>query len=173
MWWESLTHGRIDRRGLARRQRVLTGRSNTGTEQNHERFPRSPPASACLPALTTSLLMAERALASIPAQFAEHVRDVGVVVEDHADDATLHEMNIKSPWELSGLYRGMPLTHRSVMDPVRQPDRIFLYREAILLEWIETGEDLYRLVRNVVVHEVAHHFGFSDADIEAIEQNLR
>jgi predicted Zn-dependent protease with MMP-like domain len=113
--------------------------------------------------------MAERALASIPSHLAEHVRDVGVVVEERADDATLHEMNIGSTWELAGLYRGTPLTLRSVMDPVRQPDRIFLYREAILLEWIETGEDLYRLVRNVVVHELAHHFGFSDDDIESIE----
>jgi acetylglutamate kinase len=58
-----------------------------------------------------------------------------------------------------------------VLDVVQEPDRIFVYRHAILLEWIETGEDLYRLVRNVVVHEVAHHFGFSDADIEAIEQD--
>jgi predicted Zn-dependent protease with MMP-like domain len=125
------------------------------------------------PSVDDIAALAERALASIPAQFAEHVRDVGVVVEDHADDATLREMNIESPWELSGLYRGTPLTLRSVMDPVRQPDRIFIYREPILLEWIETGEDLYRLVRNVVVHEVAHHFGLSDDDIEAIEQNLR
>jgi predicted Zn-dependent protease with MMP-like domain len=95
------------------------------------------------------------------------------VVEDRADDATLHEMNIESAWELSGLYRGTPLTLRSVMDPVRQPDRIYIYREAILLEWIETSEDLYRLVRNVVVHEVAHHFGFSDTDIDAIEQDSK
>ena len=92
------------------------------------------------------------------------------MVEEQADDATLHEMGIDSAWELTGLYRGVPLTQRSVLDVVREPDRIFLYREAILLEWIETGEDLYRLVRNVVVHEVAHHFGFSDADIAAIEQ---
>lgn len=116
--------------------------------------------------------MAERALAAIPPHLAEHVRDVGIVVEERADDETLAELNIESAWELSGLYRGVPLTERSVMDPVRQPDRIFLYREAILLEWIETGEDLYRLVRNVVVHEAAHHFGFSDADIAAIEGEL-
>ena len=58
------------------------------------------------------------------------------------------------------------------MDVARQPEMIFLYREPILLEWIETGEDLYRLVRSVVIHEVAHHFGFSDADISAIEQDL-
>ena len=55
---------------------------------------------------------------------------------------------------------------------MREPDLIVLYREPILLEWIETGEDLFHLVRNVVVHEIAHHFGFSDADIEAIEQEM-
>jgi acetylglutamate kinase len=123
------------------------------------------------PGLDDIAAMAERALASIPPPFAQHVRDVGVAVEDRADDATLRELQIESVWELTGLYRGVPLTQRSVLDVVPQPDRIFLYREAILLEWIETGEDLYRLVHNVVVHEVAHHFGFSDADIDAIEQN--
>ena len=61
---------------------------------------------------------------------------------------------------------------RSVSDPAREPDLIFLYRAPILLEWVETGEDLFALVRNVVVHEIAHHFGFSDAEIEAIEQEL-
>ena len=116
--------------------------------------------------------MAGRALAAFPSRFAEHVRDVGVIVEDHADDETLRDMRIDSAWELTGLYRGVPLTERSVLDAVRQPDRIFLYREPILLEWIETGEDLYNLVRSVVVHEVAHHFGFSDADIAAIEGDV-
>jgi predicted Zn-dependent protease with MMP-like domain len=123
------------------------------------------------PGLDEIAAMAERALASIPPPFAEHVQDVGVTVEDRADDETLHELGLDSSWELTGLYRGVPLTQRSVLDVVPQPDRIFLYRQAILLEWIETGEDLYRLVRSVVVHEVAHHFGFSDADIEAIEQD--
>jgi predicted Zn-dependent protease with MMP-like domain len=123
------------------------------------------------PGLDEISAMAERALASIPPPFAQHVQDVGVTVEDQADDATLHELGIDSAWELTGLYRGVPLTQRSVLDVVQQPDRIYLYRQAILLEWIETGEDLYRLVRSVVVHELAHHFGFSDADIEAIEQD--
>lgn len=116
--------------------------------------------------------MAERALAAIPVRLIGHVRDVAIAVEERADDDTLDELDLESAWELTGLYRGTPLTERSVMDAARQPDMIFLFREAILLEWIETGEDLYRLVRNVVVHEVAHHFGFSDADIEAIEQDL-
>ncbi len=123
------------------------------------------------PGLDDIAEMAQRALASIPPPFAQHVQDVLVVVEDQADDATLHELGVETAWELSGLYRGIPLTQRSVLDVVPEPDRIFLYRQAILLEWIETGEDLYRLVRSVVVHELAHHFGFSDADIEAIEQD--
>jgi predicted Zn-dependent protease with MMP-like domain len=127
------------------------------------------PAFGLPPSADDIVVLAERALASIPPHLAEHVRDVGIAVEDRADDETLDELDIESAWELTGLYRGTPLTQRSVLDPVRQPDRIFLYREAILLEWIETGEDLYRLVRNVVVHEVAHHFGFSDDDIDAIE----
>ena len=116
--------------------------------------------------------MAERALATIPTRLARHVQGVGISVEDTPDEETLEELGIESAWDLTGLYRGVPLTERSVSDPVREPDLIFLYREPILLEWIETGEDLYRLVRSVVVHEVAHHFGFSDAAITAIEQDL-
>jgi predicted Zn-dependent protease with MMP-like domain len=116
--------------------------------------------------------LAERALAAIPRRLRTHVSNVGITIEEVADDATLDEMGIESEWDLTGLYRGTPLHLRSVGDVARGPDRIFLYREPILLEWIETGEDLYRLVRNVLVHEIAHHFGFSDAEIEALEQSL-
>ena len=116
--------------------------------------------------------MAARALASIPPRLAAHIHGIAISVEEQADDDTLEDLGIESPWELTGLYRGTPLTERSVSDPSREPDLISLFRHAILLEWIETGEDLYRLVRNVVVHEVAHHFGFSDAEIEAIETDL-
>jgi predicted Zn-dependent protease with MMP-like domain len=124
------------------------------------------------PSLDDIARMAERALNAIPAHLMAHVTNVGVAVEERADEETLDELDLSSAWELSGLYRGTPLTERSVEQTARQPDLIFLYREAILLEWIETGEDLYKLVRNVVVHEVAHHFGFSDAEIEAIERDL-
>jgi predicted Zn-dependent protease with MMP-like domain len=116
--------------------------------------------------------MAERALAAIPARLGQHVKGVGISVEELADDETLNELGIESPWELTGLYQGTPLPARSTDDIARPPDLIFLYRQAILLEWIESGEDLYRLVRNVLVHEVAHHFGFSDAEIAALEQDL-
>jgi len=116
--------------------------------------------------------LADRALATIPSRLARHVRGVGISVEEMPDDATLDELDIESAWELTGLYRGTPLTERTLDAIAPQPDLIFLYRQPILLEWIETGENLFRLVRNVLVHEVAHHFGFSDAEIEAIEREM-
>ncbi len=87
-----------------------------------------------------------------------------------ADDKTLDDLGIESGYDLTGLYRGTPMHLASDSAPAHEPDMILLYREPILLEWIETGEDLYRLVHNVLVHELAHHFGFSDADIAALEQ---
>jgi predicted Zn-dependent protease with MMP-like domain len=135
--------------------------------------PRNPvPSFALPPSIEDIALLAERAFAEIPASLAAHVRDARLAVEERADDETLAEMGIDTAWELTGLYRGTPLTERSVMDAVRDVDHIFLYREAILLEWIETGEDLYHLVRTVLLHEVAHHFGFSDAELQAIEEEL-
>jgi acetylglutamate kinase len=116
--------------------------------------------------------LAERAFGAIPARLAQHVRGVGITVEDMPDDETLEDLGIESAWELTGLYRGTPLTERSVSDAVREPDLIFLYRQPILLEWVETDVDLYHLVRNVLVHEIAHHFGFSDAAIEALEREM-
>jgi len=115
--------------------------------------------------------MAERALAAIPAPLVEHVRGVGISVEELPDDETLDELGLESPFDLTGLYRGTPLTERSFSDFARQPDLILLYRQPILLEWIETGDDLYQLVRNVLVHEIGHHFGFSDEDIRALEED--
>jgi len=113
--------------------------------------------------------MAEHALDAIPAQLREMVRGIAIIVEEVADDETLEEMGMENPWELTGLYRGTPLTQKSVFDVATQPDTIFLYREPILLEWIETGEELFRLVRNVLIHEIGHHFGLSDGDIERLE----
>ena len=117
--------------------------------------------------------MAEEALAALPAVLASRVRGLSIMVEDLADDATLEDLGIETPWELTGLYRGIPVTERSVSDPVALPDMVFLYREAILMEWIETGEDLGLLVSSVLVHEIAHHLGFSEADIERIEADGR
>lgn len=113
--------------------------------------------------------LAEQALAAMPEELRVLVQGTAIVVEEAADDETLAEMGLDSPWELTGLYRGIPLTQKSVLDIPQQPDTILLYREAILLEWIETAEDLAALVRNVLIHEIGHHFGLSDEDIDRLE----
>lgn len=131
-----------------------------------------------MPAYTTPpgeediLAMAEAALAALPQRVSRHVEGLAILVEDIADDETLASLELESAWELTGLYRGIPMSERSVSDPVRLPDMITLYRDPILIEWIETGEDLSRLVGSVLVHEIAHHFGFSDAEIERIEADM-
>ncbi len=131
-----------------------------------------------MPAYTTPpgeediLAMAEAALAALPPRLSRHLEGLTIMVEDMADEETLAALEVENAWELTGLYRGIPMTERSVSDPVRLPDMVMLYRDPILIEWIETGEDLARLVGSVLVHEVAHHFGFSDAEIERIEADM-
>ena len=124
------------------------------------------------PDITDIEALAGRALAAIPDRLRRHVSDVAIRVEELPDDDTLDELGIESPWDLTGLYHGTPLHRRSVDDIARMPDLIFLYRQPILAEWIETGEDLYLLVASVLVHEIGHHFGFSDENIEAIEREM-
>lgn len=123
------------------------------------------------PGLDDLVEMAEHALAAIPEPLRDLVRGTAILVEDSPDDETLQEMGIDSPWELTGLYQGVPLTAKSAGDMPQEPDRILLFREPILLEWIETGEDLFRLVRNVLIHEIGHHFGLSDEDIARLEDS--
>jgi predicted Zn-dependent protease with MMP-like domain len=122
------------------------------------------------PTLQDIVTLAEQALAAIPPRFTEHARRIAIVVEEMADDETLDAMGIESGYDLTGLYRGTPMPRASATDPNPEPDMILLYREPILLEWIETGEDLAALVNNVLVHELAHHFGFTDDDIGALER---
>lgn len=113
--------------------------------------------------------LAETALCALPEELRISVRNLAIAVEEVPDEETLEEMGLEHPWELTGLYRGVPLTERSIGDLPREPDMITLYREPILVEWVETGEDLFRLVRNVIIHEVGHHFGFSDEEIARLE----
>jgi predicted Zn-dependent protease with MMP-like domain len=121
------------------------------------------------PSLEDLQEMAETAFAAIPQELREAVRGTAILVEDLPDEETLEALDIEHPWELTGLYRGTPLTEKSNLDVPSGPDTIFLYREPILVEWIETGEDLFRLVRNVLIHEIGHHFGFSDDEIARLE----
>lgn len=133
-------------------------------------MPDSPLRFTTPPSLEDLVEMAEQALGAIPQALRDMVRGAAIVVEDIPDDETVEEMGLESPWELTGLYRGVPLTQKSVADVPGAPDQILLYREPILIEWIETGEELFRLVRNVLIHEIGHHFGLSDEDIERLER---
>jgi predicted Zn-dependent protease with MMP-like domain len=111
-----------------------------------------------------------RVLARLPEPFRRHVRDVPVKVEDFPDEETEREMGLESPFDLLGLYRGVPVGRGSVLDPPREePDMIFLYRRPLLDYWCETGEPLSDIVENTLIHEIGHHFGYSDEDMERIE----
>ena len=113
--------------------------------------------------------IALKALNALPAEFRAHLGDMVLIVEEIADDETLDALGIEHPLDLSGLYHGRPLGEKSSMESGSLPDRIHLYRRAILEEWIETGVGLDELVAHVMIHEVGHHFGLSDDDMHALE----
>jgi predicted Zn-dependent protease with MMP-like domain len=116
--------------------------------------------------------LARAALARIPDPFAQHLEDVVLLVEEFAEDDVLDELGIEDPFELSGLYAGRPVGDKSAWDSGTMPDRIHLYRRAILDEWAASGESLERLVAHIVVHEVGHHFGLSDEAMHALEDSI-
>ena len=116
--------------------------------------------------------LARRAMARLPEAFARHLDGVVLQIAEFPEDDVLDEMGIESPFDLLGLYTGRPIGQKSVSDVAPLPDMIHLYRRPLLDEWIETGESLEALVTHVLVHEVGHHFGLSDADMEAIERGM-
>ena len=122
-----------------------------------------PPSAAEMEAIARS------AMERLPEPFASHLRNVVLRVDDFADAETLAEFGMEDPFELTGLYSGRPLTEKSVEESGSLPDTVWLYRRPILDEWAEGGEDLEHLVTHVLIHEVGHHFGFSDADMDALE----
>ncbi len=113
--------------------------------------------------------IARDTIARLPAAFAAHLGDVLLLVEEVADDETLAALGIDHPLDLTGLYHGRPVGEKSSMDSGAMPDRIHLYRQAILAEWVETGVRLDDLVRHVTIHEVGHHFGLSDDNMHTLE----
>ena len=122
------------------------------------------------PSMEVMVALAEAALAELPEGFRRLVGDVEMRVQDFADEEVLDELQIEDPFQLTGLYQGPDLTRRSTMDPLPSPSLLFLYRRPILDEWCERGDvSLGELVAHVLVHEIGHHFGLSDADIERIE----
>lgn len=113
--------------------------------------------------------IARATIARLPAAFAAHLHDVVLILEEYADGETLAALGIEHPLDLTGLYHGRPLGEKSSMDSGGLPDRIHLYRRAILDEWIDTGVRLDDLVAHVTIHEIGHHFGLSDDDMHALE----
>jgi predicted Zn-dependent protease with MMP-like domain len=115
--------------------------------------------------------IARAAMARLPDDFRRHLDGVVLQVEEFADDATLDEMGIDDPFALSGLYTGRPVGMKSVDDSGTMPDVIHLYRRPLLDEWAEGEVTLEALVTHVIIHEIGHHFGLSDADMHALEDD--
>jgi predicted Zn-dependent protease with MMP-like domain len=121
------------------------------------------------PSLAEIEALARRVLDTMPRRLKRHLGPIAIRVEEFPDEETEAEMALESPFDILGLYRGVALPRKSISDPRPQLDMIFLYRRPILDYWCETGEDLTLLVRHVMIHEIGHHFGFSDAEMARIE----
>ncbi len=135
---------------------------------------RAPFADATAPSLDLFAEIAAQAWQSLPHAFRSLSGDVEIRVLDFAEDEVLEELGMDNPFELTGLYSGVDLRNRSVIDPMPMASQVFLYRRPILDEWAERGDvTLADLIAHVLIHEIGHHFGLSDDDIEAIEADAR
>jgi predicted Zn-dependent protease with MMP-like domain len=122
------------------------------------------------PSLDDFAHLAEAAFAALPARFRRFTGDVQFRVQDFAEDTVLDELGIEDPFELSGLYQGVSRLHRGGAAPAAMASVVFLYRRPILDEWAERGDvGLGALIAHVLIHEIGHHFGLSDDDIDAIQ----
>ena len=121
------------------------------------------------PTLADFEALAAAAWDRLPAEFRRLCGDLVIRVEDFALDEVLDELDLESPFDLMGLYQGTSLARQSVSDVPQGPNMVFLYRRAILDYWAETDETLGSLVTHVLVHEIGHHFGLSDEDMERLE----
>jgi predicted Zn-dependent protease with MMP-like domain len=113
--------------------------------------------------------MAEAAWARLPDAFRARAGDLLIRIEEYPTDEVLDSLDIEDPLDLLGLYHGVSLDKKSLSDLPQQPDMVFLYRRPLLDEWADSGETLGDLITHVLVHEIGHHFGFSDDDMERIE----
>ena len=124
---------------------------------------------ASAPSLAEFEAMARAAFATLPQNFRDMCGEVLIRIEDFPTDEVLDAMQIESPFDLLGLYHGVDLARRSVMDITTMPEMVFLYRRPILDYWAEHVDTLGQIVTHVLIHEIGHHFGLSDADMEHIE----
>ncbi len=113
--------------------------------------------------------MAREVFVRLPENFRALCADLVIQVEDFATDEVLDEMGIESPFDLMGLFQGVGLPFQSESAPTHMPNMVWLYRRPILDYWAEHEETLGAMVAHVLVHEIGHHFGLSDDDMEAIE----
>ena len=125
---------------------------------------------AAAPSLDDFALLAQAAFDGLPEPFRKLAGEAVVRIDDYADDESLAALGIEDAFELTGLYHGVDLSRRSVLDTLPHPSMVFLYRRPILDEWAEREDvTLGELITHVLVHEIGHHFGLSDDDIDAIE----
>lgn len=122
------------------------------------------------PTLADFEVLAQAAWNTLPSEFRTMAGDVVIRIEDLASEDVLDELEIEDPFELTGLYSGVSLNRQGATAETREPDMVFLYRRAILDEWASSDEELGHLIAHVLIHEIGHHFGFSDEDMEEIEQ---
>ncbi|WOI52138.1 metallopeptidase family protein [Parvularcula sp. LCG005] len=106
---------------------------------------------------------------SLPEAFRTLSKDVHIRVVDYADDETLARLGISHPDGLLGLYHGVDVTRKSLFDVATQPDMVFLYRKPMIRYWREGSDSLEKVIAHVLVHEIGHHFGLSDDDMHALE----
>ncbi|MEN3952077.1 metallopeptidase family protein [Iodidimonas sp. SYSU 1G8] len=127
------------------------------------------------PSLEDFEIMARDAFETLPAQFRERCEGVAILIEDFPDDEVCRDMELESPWDLLGLYEGVNLLEKASGMTGEAPDVIFLYREPIMDYWDEgeREESLRHIIAHVLIHEIGHHFGFSDEDMERIEEAAR
>ncbi len=134
-----------------------------------DRYDTPPRVFTFAPTIEEVEQIAAEALASIPAEFRRHTANVRIHIEEFPTEEIEKAMELESPFDLLGLYQGVSMAEKSVAHVANDIDRVFLYRRPLLDYWIESGEDLTHLVRHVLIHEIGHHFGLSDEDMDAIE----
>lgn len=130
----------------------------------------NPAPDSIAPSLALIEQLAHEAIATLPAPFRDPAALIHLRVEDFPDDEMVEDLGVDDPFDLTGLYEGVPLTDKSALDQMTRPDVIWLFRRPILDEWAERGTvSIADLVTHVVIHELAHHFGWSDAQIAAVD----
>jgi len=130
----------------------------------------NPSPNSIAPSLSFIEQLAHEAISTLPDPFREPATHIRLRIEDFPEDEMVEELGLNDPFELTGLYEGVPLTEKSSTEQMIRPDVIWLFRRPILDEWAERGNvSLQELVTHIVVHELAHHFGWSDEDIASID----